>query len=100
MSESTKDEFNRLIRALLKRDGRTFTPEGEDKWTALAIGELRILLVDDKLDVTLPSQFGDVLPGMRLQVFNDQNEEYSIEHMSEWIPKLRRLLVLERLADV
>ena len=99
MPESTKDEFRRLARALLMRDGRCHR-EGATTVLIAQLGPMLLALLGDDLIVTMPSEFTDLIPDMRLQVCNDVEGDYSIPHMAAWIPKLKKLFVLERLADL
>ena len=99
MSESTHNQFKRLICALLKRDGVEVISNAR----ILTVHHLHLQIREEEgyLFATLPSKlFGSGLLGMRLQVYNTLDDEYSIPHMSELIPKLNRMLILERLSDV
>jgi hypothetical protein len=102
MSETTQEEFKRLILFLLERDGVDREMEAGNTAKTLLIDTLRTVLFDGKIEASLPSavmaMFG--ASDMRHMVYDDFNEEYSIPMMSEWIPKLKDRLVLERLADV
>ncbi len=99
MPESTEEEFRRLACALLMRDGRVHR-EGETTARTVVLGPMLLALLDDDLIATLPSQYADLMPDMRLQVCNDVDGDYHIPTMAEWIPKLKKCFVLERLADL
>ena len=99
MPESTRDEFKKLARALLMRDGRAHR-SGETTARTAQLGPMQLALLDDDLIATLPSHYADLIPSMRLQVCNDLDGDYDIPTMAEWIPKLKKCFVLERLADL
>lgn len=99
MPESTKDEFRRLARALLMRDGRVHR-SGETTARTAQLGPMLLALLGDDLIVTMPSDYVDLMPDMRVQVCNDVVGDYHIPLMAELIPKLKKLFVLERLADL
>lgn len=95
MSEPIYHQFKRLICALLKRDG----VDRGNGVRLVRMGDLDIVSANGYLIAELHNPEATAFPA-RIQVYNTLDDEYSIPHMSELIPKLNRMLILERLADV
>ena len=104
MTESTQDQFARLARRRLDRDGRDMSdPTGEELITRglqLEGGKLRIFIDGGFMKANIPSNLANVLPGFRCFIYDEENKEYATAQMYEWIPRLQNYFVLERLADV
>jgi hypothetical protein len=103
MTESTQEQFARLARNLLDRDGRDMgDTTGEELITRgvqIDGGKLRIFIDGGFMKANIPSNLERMLPGFRCFIYDEEEKEYATAQMYEWIPKLQKYFVLERLAD-
>lgn len=98
MSDLEQLFFETCMR-LIDRDGQ-FLDRGEDGFISyVSVGPLRIVSHNDALVATVPGTLPPPLQNMRVAVFDEENDVYSVEGMLEWLPRIKARLVLEDLAD-
>ena len=90
-----RDEFYSDCMSLVVRDGnyRNLGENGYFMW--LRVDGLQISLMNDSMTVFLVGETGPFK-----MVLNEDKNSYNVDLVSEWLPILKPMLVLEILADI